>query len=89
MLLYVAYILYCKSGASLSPTQIRMKLVEKIISKNYPGEFSATSGRPSIIPSQLRLISAHFPDVIPVTEKNEIQRDSVLWAPVKEIPEVS
>ncbi|GFU85222.1 piggyBac transposable element-derived protein 4 [Trichonephila clavipes] len=84
MLLYVAYILYCKSGGSGSPKSFRMELVEKIISKNHPDELSATSGRDSINPSPLRLTSVHFPDVI---EKNQIRRDSVLCAPVKEVPE--
>ncbi|GFW36611.1 hypothetical protein TNCV_1956111 [Trichonephila clavipes] len=60
------------------------------MSENHHGEFSATSGRPSISPSSLRLTSRHFPDVIPASEKkNQIQLGSVICAPVKEIPQVS
>ncbi|GFU91429.1 piggyBac transposable element-derived protein 4 [Trichonephila clavipes] len=89
MLLYVAYILYCKSGSSRSPKQFRMELIEKINSENHRDEFSATSGRPSISPSPLRLTSGHFADVIPSTEKKHIHRNSVICAPVKKIPEAS
>ncbi|GFT69089.1 hypothetical protein TNCV_3904831 [Trichonephila clavipes] len=49
--------------------QFRMELIEKLISENHRDEFSTTSGRPNISPSLLRLISIHFPDVIPATEK--------------------
>ncbi|GFX89035.1 hypothetical protein TNCV_2853351 [Trichonephila clavipes] len=63
-----------------------MDLIEKIIPENHRYEFSATSGRPNISLSPLRLTSGHFPEVIPATEK-KIQRDSVLCLPVKEIPE--
>ncbi|GFW63316.1 uncharacterized protein TNCV_3477321 [Trichonephila clavipes] len=43
----------------------------------------------SISPSPLRLTSENFPDVVLATEKKgQIQRDSVLCVPVKEIPEV-
>ncbi|GFX99306.1 piggyBac transposable element-derived protein 4 [Trichonephila clavipes] len=69
LLLYVAYILYCKSGGSRSPKQLRMELIEKIISENHRDQFSATSGRPSNSPSPLRLTTEHFPHVIPATEK--------------------
>ncbi|GFX62173.1 piggyBac transposable element-derived protein 4 [Trichonephila clavipes] len=69
MLLYVAYILYCKSRGSRSTKRLRMELIEKIISENHRDEFFATSGRSSISPSPLRLTSRHFPDVIPDTEK--------------------
>ncbi|GFU08962.1 piggyBac transposable element-derived protein 4 [Trichonephila clavipes] len=69
ILLYVAYILYCKSGGSRSPKQFKMELIEKIISENHRDEFSATSGRSSISPSPLKLTPGHFPDVIPATEK--------------------
>ncbi|GFY12937.1 piggyBac transposable element-derived protein 4 [Trichonephila clavipes] len=71
MLLYVAYILYCKSGGSRSPKLFKMELIEKIISENHRDEFSATSGRPSISPSPLRLTSRHFRDVILATEKKK------------------
>ncbi|GFX18385.1 piggyBac transposable element-derived protein 4 [Trichonephila clavipes] len=69
MLLYIDYILYCKSGGSRSPKQFRMELIEKISSENHRDEFSATPGRPSISPSPFTLISGHFPDVIPTIEK--------------------
>ncbi|GFX32923.1 piggyBac transposable element-derived protein 4 [Trichonephila clavipes] len=46
-----------------------MELIEKIVSENHHGKFSATSGRLSISPSPLRLTTGHFPDVIPTTEK--------------------
>ncbi|GFV48206.1 piggyBac transposable element-derived protein 4 [Trichonephila clavipes] len=87
MLLSVGYIFYCKSGSSRSPKQFRMVPIEKIISENHRDEFSATSGRPSISPSPLGLTSGHFP-VIPATKKSQIQRDSVLYALVRGIPEV-
>ncbi|GFX34979.1 piggyBac transposable element-derived protein 4 [Trichonephila clavipes] len=87
-LLYVAYKSYCKSRGSRLPKQFRIDLIEKIISENRD-EFSAPLGRPSISPSTLRLTPGHFPDVIPLTEKNQIQRYSVLCATVKQIPEVS
>ena len=67
--LWNSYILYCKAGDSRSPKQFRMELIEKLISENHRDEFSATSGRPSISPSPLRLTSRHFLDVIPATEK--------------------
>ncbi|GFS76732.1 hypothetical protein TNCV_1622911 [Trichonephila clavipes] len=66
---FVAYILYCKSEGSKSLKQFRMELIEKIISEDHRGMFSATSGRSSISPSPLRLISEPFPEVIPATEK--------------------
>ncbi|GFY25647.1 piggyBac transposable element-derived protein 4 [Trichonephila clavipes] len=69
VLLYVAYILYCKSVDSQPPKQVRMELTGKIISENHSEEFPATSRRPSISPSPLRLTSRHFPDVFPATEK--------------------
>ncbi|GFU09910.1 hypothetical protein TNCV_2836781 [Trichonephila clavipes] len=37
--------------------------------ENHRDEFSATSGKPSISPSPLRLTSMHFSDVIPASEK--------------------
>ncbi|GFT84366.1 piggyBac transposable element-derived protein 4 [Trichonephila clavipes] len=83
-------ILYCKPGGHRNPKQFRIELMEKIISGNHRDEFFATLGRPRISPSPLRLTSGLFPDVITATEKqNPIQRDSVLCAPVKEIPEIS
>ncbi|GFX09370.1 piggyBac transposable element-derived protein 4 [Trichonephila clavipes] len=46
-----------------------MELIEEIISENPRDEFSATSGRPSISQSPLRLTSGHFASIIPDTEK--------------------
>ncbi|GFX89432.1 hypothetical protein TNCV_4774631 [Trichonephila clavipes] len=65
-----------------------MKLKEKLISENHRDEFSATSGRPSISPSPLRLTSMHFPDVIPASEKNPTRQCSRDCAPVIEIPKI-
>ncbi|GFV31982.1 hypothetical protein TNCV_4195441 [Trichonephila clavipes] len=73
------------AGYYRSPKQFRIELIEKIIFENPHDEFSATPGKPSISPSPLSITSGHFPDVIPAIEK-KIQRDSVLCAPVKEIP---
>ncbi|GFX95998.1 hypothetical protein TNCV_2288881 [Trichonephila clavipes] len=68
----------CKSGGSRLPKQVKMELIEKIISENH-SEFSATSGRPSINLLLLRLTSGHFSDVVPATEKkNRMQQDSAL-----------
>ncbi|GFW94709.1 piggyBac transposable element-derived protein 4 [Trichonephila clavipes] len=53
MLLYVASIMYCKSGGSRSPRQLTMELIEKIILEKHRDEFSATSGRSNITPSPL------------------------------------
>ncbi|GFW40552.1 piggyBac transposable element-derived protein 4 [Trichonephila clavipes] len=78
MLLYVAYIFYCKSGGSRSPKQFRMELIEKIISENHRDEFSATSGRPSISPSPPRLTSGHFADSILDTEKKIIKSNETV-----------
>ncbi|GFX61878.1 hypothetical protein TNCV_3219211 [Trichonephila clavipes] len=68
-----------------------MKLTEKLISGNHRDEFSATSGRPIISPSPLRLTSMHFPDVIPASEKksNPTRQCSRDCAPGIEIPEIS
>ncbi|GFX89810.1 piggyBac transposable element-derived protein 4 [Trichonephila clavipes] len=69
-----------------------MKLTEKLISENHRDEFSATSGKPSISPSPLRLTSMHFSDVIPASEKkksNPTRQCSRDCAPVIEIPEIS
>ncbi|GFV52288.1 tigger transposable element-derived protein 6 [Trichonephila clavipes] len=68
-----------------------MKLTEKLISENHRDEFSATSGKPSISPSPLRLTSMHFSDVIPASEKksNPTRQCSGGCAPVIEIPEIS
>ncbi|GFT61870.1 hypothetical protein TNCV_4914621 [Trichonephila clavipes] len=68
-----------------------MKLKEKLISENHRDEFSATSGKPSISPSPLRLTSMHFSDVIPASEKksNPMRQCSRDCAPVIEIPEIS
>ncbi|GIY06121.1 uncharacterized protein CEXT_639811 [Caerostris extrusa] len=63
------YILYCKSRGSQSPKQFRVELVAKLIPENDCDEFSATSGRLSINPSPLKLISKNFQDIIPATEK--------------------
>ncbi|GFU41582.1 hypothetical protein TNCV_2792921 [Trichonephila clavipes] len=67
-----------------------MELVEKLISENHRDEFSATSGKPNISPSPLRLTLGHFPDVMPATEKSQIQRHSFTGdcVPVKDILEV-
>ncbi|GFS99673.1 hypothetical protein TNCV_1972381 [Trichonephila clavipes] len=68
-----------------------MKLTEKLISENHRDEFSATSGKPSISPSPLRLTSMHFSDVIPASEKksNPTRQCSRDCASVIEIPEIS
>ncbi|GFU72286.1 hypothetical protein TNCV_1136151 [Trichonephila clavipes] len=70
-----------------------MKLTEKLISENHRDEFSASSGKPSISPSPLRLTSMHFSDVIPASEKkkksNPTRQCSRDCAPVIEIPEIS
>ncbi|GFV34686.1 integrase catalytic domain-containing protein [Trichonephila clavipes] len=68
-----------------------MKLTEKLISENHRDEFSATSGKPSISPSPLRLTSMHFSDIIPASEKksNPTRQCSRDCAPVIEIPEIS
>ncbi|GFW26358.1 transposable element Tcb2 transposase [Trichonephila clavipes] len=69
-----------------------MKLTEKLISENHRDEFSATSRKPSISPSPLRLTSMHFSDVIPASEKkksNPTRQCSRDCAPVIEIPEIS
>ncbi|GFW26380.1 hypothetical protein TNCV_2172641 [Trichonephila clavipes] len=68
-----------------------MKLTEKLISENHRDEFSATSGKPSISHSLLRLTSMHFSDVIPASEKksNPTRQCSRDCAPVIEIPEIS
>ncbi|GFW73655.1 piggyBac transposable element-derived protein 4 [Trichonephila clavipes] len=54
-----------------------MELIEKVNSKNHRDEFSATSGRPSISSSPLRLTPGHFPDVTPATEKNIKSNETV------------
>ncbi|GFS98095.1 uncharacterized protein TNCV_3849731 [Trichonephila clavipes] len=68
-----------------------MKLTEKLISENHRDEFCATSGKPSISPSPLRLTSMHFSDVIPASEKksNPTRQCSRDRDPVIEIPEIS
>ncbi|GFT64576.1 hypothetical protein TNCV_649591 [Trichonephila clavipes] len=68
-----------------------MKLTEKLILENHRDEFSATSGKPSISPSPLRLTSMHFSDVFPASEKksNPTRQCSRDCAPVIEIPEIS
>ncbi|GFW63383.1 piggyBac transposable element-derived protein 4 [Trichonephila clavipes] len=71
MLLYVAYVLNCKLGGSLSPKQLIMELNEKMISENHRDEFSATSGRPSISPSPFRLTSLQM--LFLQLKKNQIQ----------------
>ncbi|GFU84751.1 piggyBac transposable element-derived protein 4 [Trichonephila clavipes] len=79
MLLYVAYILLCKSGRSRLPKQFRMELMERIISENHRDEFSTSSGRPSISPSPLSLTSENFSDVIPAIEqKSSLTRQCTL-----------
>ncbi|GFW87837.1 hypothetical protein TNCV_1359411 [Trichonephila clavipes] len=65
-----------------------MDLIEKIISESHRDEFSATSVRPSISPSPLRITSGHFPDVIPATNKPNSTRQCTVPSR-KEIPEVS
>ncbi|GFU01845.1 piggyBac transposable element-derived protein 4 [Trichonephila clavipes] len=82
MLLYVAYIMYCKSGGFRSPKQLRMELIEKIISENHRDDYSATSGRPSISPSPLSLhaeiveveIEVVSPSIVPSGNFAELNR---------------
>ncbi|GFW38516.1 hypothetical protein TNCV_4610231 [Trichonephila clavipes] len=68
-----------------------MKLTEKLISENHRDEFSATSGKPSISPSPLRLTSMHFQMLFLHLKKksNPTRQCSRDCAPVIEIPEIS
>ncbi|GFU93818.1 hypothetical protein TNCV_1660421 [Trichonephila clavipes] len=60
-----------------------MELIEKLISESHRDEFSATSGRPSISPSPLRLPSEHFADVILAGNDNGEIYHTAFFATVK------
>lgn len=63
-----AFLLYQKCGGRMDSLDFRLKVIELIIEK-YKTTNISRSGRPSSVPTPLRLSARHFPDFIPPTEK--------------------
>ncbi|KAF2879502.1 hypothetical protein ILUMI_26671 [Ignelater luminosus] len=49
--------------------EYRMDIVKLIMEKYHHSEFCSATGRPSVIPTPMRLTGRHFPEYIPGTEK--------------------
>lgn len=67
--LWNSYILYNKSGGTLSNLLYRLSVVEKIMESHHSEEMKPKHGRPSSTMNPLRLTERHFLDYIPATGK--------------------
>lgn len=65
-----AFVLYQKSGGVMDSLDFRLEVIKLIIEK-YKVTSTSRSGRPSVVPTPLRLSARHFPAFIPPTEKKE------------------
>ncbi|KAF2894023.1 hypothetical protein ILUMI_12150 [Ignelater luminosus] len=83
--LWNSFVLYSKTGGAETALEYRMDIVKLIMEKYHHSEFCSATGRPSVIPTPLRLTGRHFPEYIPGTEKkNNPTRQCAMCARVRD-----
>jgi len=69
--LWNSYVLYLKTGGTMSSLEYRLKLIETYVENYFSAEMGPKSGRPSTTHNPLRLSERHFIEHIPPTDKKE------------------
>jgi hypothetical protein len=71
--LWIAFILYQKSGGRKNALDFRVAVIEKMTAQHHREEFSSkVAGCPSTSTNPSRLTGRNFPSVIPATAKKQI-----------------
>lgn len=81
--LWNSFILYTKSGGTMTPLQYRLAVVEKTM-KSYLSEDKPKPGRPSATLNPVRLTDRHFPEYLPATEKRQNLTQCVVCSRVRD-----